>query len=723
VPDPHPPSPLFPEGTIILSQEGQNPSGSGVLRLRNDSNQDRPILLSASDFKSITTKKFLNARTVFFGPKDTIGQLSLETTLPKNSSQNIRFEVSNVWEAGESDATLYNQGDVIGTIKVVKFHPTFNVQLVGSPNDKPELTFFKCKRQQLILHNDDAMTYKVEVTIAVNGYAHASELLTLGPHSSDIVELEPDDHWFTPAGFVRDETHEGTVKIAYRPEGTIEDPGLSVKVSPIKVHLSRLSTFWLDAFSYVFIFLLLLAGGICSLLLTNWVPNQRGRDKLKARLVQLADRMRGLSTRIDTKLQVSLRVARSRMNTEICSYWSGLSELPTVLVTVNQRTDALERVLELIEQIDRHLAAVEQYYAAGRSQTQLEVIKIQLCQAKELLSQIGPAQTDIDVAKKKIEDAKAMLAKVDLPDDVFVKGLKDRVNAFKGLQKTDSKKPLTKDDIADKYKDFADILIVQFQRLDSLVEAGKLKPEDSGWLDSAIIRIELIQEYLAESEKLDEANKNKLAHTTPSFFTLVQADSAISLRDAKQIIRYMRERLFPQDIQAAITKTDDAPKINMYPQVARQYSSMSFSVDFSRPELNSCAALDAFRCEWDFPHDRYPLKETGWQISHYFPEATKKNEKRTVKVSFTNLLTGEEFKNVHPKIEFEIVPESSLQSGDRNLVELVRLVIALFIALMGLLAGAREQLLKLDLIPAAIAVFFLGFGADTIKNLIAPREK
>ena len=32
--------------------------------------------------------------------------------------------------------------------------------------------------------------------------------------------------------------------------------------------------------------------------------------------------------------------------------------------------------------------------------------------------------------------------------------------------------------------------------------------------------------------------------------------------------------------------------------------------------------------------------------------------------------------------------------------------------------GAREQLMKLDLFPGFVAVFLLGFGADTVKNLI-----
>jgi hypothetical protein len=38
------------------------------------------------------------------------------------------------------------------------------------------------------------------------------------------------------------------------------------------------------------------------------------------------------------------------------------------------------------------------------------------------------------------------------------------------------------------------------------------------------------------------------------------------------------------------------------------------------------------------------------------------------------------------------------------------------------LAGAREQLAKLDLIPAAVALFLLGFGADSIKSALAPAK-
>jgi hypothetical protein len=49
-------------------------------------------------------------------------------------------------------------------------------------------------------------------------------------------------------------------------------------------------------------------------------------------------------------------------------------------------------------------------------------------------------------------------------------------------------------------------------------------------------------------------------------------------------------------------------------------------------------------------------------------------------------------------------------------MELERLGLVLGIVMAGVIAGGREQLLKLDLFPALIAVFLLGFGSDRIKD-------
>src|SRR5215472_15221471 len=65
------------------------------------------------------------------------------------------------------------------------------------------------------------------------------------------------------------------------------------------------------------------------------------------------------------------------------------------------------------------------------------------------------------------------------------------------------------------------------------------------------------------------------------------------------------------------------------------------------------------------------------------------------------------------------MPTENLLRTVGEAASLFRFSITFFIALAGLLAGAQDQLAKLDVVPGIIAVFLLGFGAYSIKNLLA----
>jgi hypothetical protein len=66
-----------------------------------------------------------------------------------------------------------------------------------------------------------------------------------------------------------------------------------------------------------------------------------------------------------------------------------------------------------------------------------------------------------------------------------------------------------------------------------------------------------------------------------------------------------------------------------------------------------------------------------------------------------------------------IVLERTARTDKARLVaEVLRFLIAFGIALAGLVSGALDQLSKLDFIPATIAILALGFGANSIKNLL-----
>ena len=216
----------------------------------------------------------------------------------------------------------------------------------------------------------------------------------------------------------------------------------------------------------------------------------------------------------------------------------------------------------------------------------------------------------------------------------------------------------------------------------------------------------------------------------------LHTDTFDGLQRARLWLREIRQGIYVDRIETALQNHQAEIVVEPAPT---EDQLVRFSVRFHSDELNSAAAREELRCEWDFGDKT--LKENGWEAFHYFqpPWRTwrqrlwrwlrpwRKPESRTFPVTATFSKKIPDPQDSNPKLikipEDVVAREAPKNTGaDRNLAEGVRLGIALIIALIGLLAGAREQLTKLDLIPAAIAVFLLGFGADTIKNLISPKQ-
>jgi hypothetical protein len=65
--------------------------------------------------------------------------------------------------------------------------------------------------------------------------------------------------------------------------------------------------------------------------------------------------------------------------------------------------------------------------------------------------------------------------------------------------------------------------------------------------------------------------------------------------------------------------------------------------------------------------------------------------------------------------------DTAAKFGSRTRIEAMRFGIVLVATIVGLLGGAREQLMKLDVGAGLIAVFLIGFGADAIKNILVDR--
>ena len=109
-----------PQLTLIspmLVLEQASNTGSVWLQLRNDSSTSVPVSLSSGDFISTITKRGLGAKVTFSESTQTTGTPAYTgADIPAKGTRLVKMDVTNLWEAGESKADLYNNGAKIGEV-------------------------------------------------------------------------------------------------------------------------------------------------------------------------------------------------------------------------------------------------------------------------------------------------------------------------------------------------------------------------------------------------------------------------------------------------------------------------------------------------------------------------------------------------------------------------------------------------------------------------------
>jgi len=213
------------------------------------------------------------------------------------------------------------------------------------------------------------------------------------------------------------------------------------------------------------------------------------------------------------------------------------------------------------------------------------------------------------------------------------------------------------------------------------------------------------------------------------------------LRDATLLVQEMREDVYEEDVLAEIKKEGQA-EITFDTQKVRQFQPVFFNIKFKDERFNDAAALERLLCHWTFPAG---LDERTWKVCHYFDghePMTKPPDGAGADAGGgqdpppgrATLIFSRKL-NVYATIrgqqayEAEEVPVPPLKKTIEIMsakhaewfglgAEFLRFAIAFGVALAGLLTGALQQLEKLDIIPASIAIIGLGFGASAIKNLL-----
>jgi hypothetical protein len=250
-------------------------------------------------------------------------------------------------------------------------------------------------------------------------------------------------------------------------------------------------------------------------------------------------------------------------------------------------------------------------------------------------------------------------------------------------------------------------------------DASKIDRSQYYWLDHTVERLFILRYFIERFEKTEKAEDDEgkrwheeIKALEPHLLHLLRQRTWASLEEARRLKQQIFAGVFKKDVQDQLERGRDAVEISTEPHCPAVNEPVTLRAFFRNSHYEICMARREFDCVWDF--DELGT-ERGWSISHYFAEPRSYELKVTFEDREGRVVDRQP---VTRRVE---VKSDRPRWGDRTRVEVIRFVVAMSVTLLGLLAGAREQIAKLDFVAGMVAVFLIGFGADTVKNLLTRR--
>ena len=654
------------------------------------------------------------------------GQAVYPLTIDPNRLTTIVAAVAGLKQAGSFDADLAYEGNNFGKLKII--YLPFAVTIDGPDPNQADLTLVDDEVTSVTLKNSDPVAYPIVWRVNVEGDEVCGGQLTLPANGVGVLQCKPSVP-FTPArvqDLFKVESTEGHSLLLYpvQPGTTASFDSTSPwKTIPVKASRSFFGGSSQASLGYIAIVLVLILGGLTSLVLSQALPNRLRRLNIRDRLEDVARQTANLSN-IGSRLQVLLRLDRNRLESLLDSRNTFSPDFAGLAAKCNEGTTKLEARVMLAQQIDVALDRLEQKLTLSPPPSQIAAIESLIEDAKVLLTKTEPTPKDLEAAQIAITEANRLCNLLNQEDDAFAQALVKRVLEAQA----DIKANLAADPV--------------FKKLDAAVPGPNkavqgvaqstvtVTPAQYTDLDMAVEKLRLMKEYVLLYEGTQDPDMLKrLDQNLSPWLQALQVQSWAGMRTARLLMRQMKDDVYSGRVGELLLQR--LPSIVVKPMKAYHRAPLELAVCFPSDTYEKAAAREDWRCCWDFGDE---MNETGWSVSHYFelkrngrlkgPQEQEYSVKATFRDGKGNLLVDPATKETlileHP---VKVLPSKPQQwFGDRARTELVKLVAALLIAVFALVAGAREQLMKLDIWPGLIAVFTIGFGADTIKNLLTKND-
>jgi hypothetical protein len=734
------------------------------LSLRNTGTEPAAIRLNVSDFEHQSQ----NAKTYPLGAAFAFTAVSESDKVVLNGLKDlapgavltVKLTVSKLWEAGESIAVLKNgdadirtrSGAPRCTLRAIHIPQAFNVRIDDGASNSPEVRFsslFSSGRNVLVrLVNSDPMSYRFRWMLRLGNDLRAgpNPYIDIPGNGSVFLDLssvgpKPDGlfGWISQlitTGTLKDDIENGDLilqpLLAQSPI-----PPVASKVLPISARFR----FWTDGFqefaNVICVFFLLTIGGIASIWVHCGMPNTTRALALQNRLSALDKQIAALGTDIASQWRVLLASQPKRLCKSLSSMWW---VFPAFAETLNR----IEKDVAMAETWGAIAYDISILRRQTRQQLQNGIPPTVLAWIED---SCGRALAPIETGFTNDEELQAMHADVRRAREYLAL-------LARGTQIADLEK-----EVADREARLRPLLPAVAQAWP--LEFGNLVEQVSSAIgtpmvpdlyidrDTLSIKVDLLNEFRelwnralalkpavmaaavgggGDAVPSDSALGRLCAHRE-RLFDYLRPDAADSLRLARLFVTEMRQDIYEPALLVEVEKKPPAMNIAMEPAIAEPGAPVHFALRFNRGILNEAAVCHEWTCTWHFGDGCQC--EAGWDVYHSFCNSCIYQ----VSVQIANL-DGKSVSEATIRKEVQAGQHvGPISTGDRlvrawkwmkphaeTMLEASRLALVLAIAVFGLVATARQQASTLTLLEAIGAVFALGFGANTLRNLITDRR-
>jgi len=749
--------------------------GAAVFSLQNTSATAVPLNPTSGPVVDSGTHSVILKAKVTIVP--VVSTTATAPALEPGATASYRADISGVAGVCGAQVDVFNNGAYLATLPIIEIDAPLSISIEGDGAPGKPLAFSYNEQVVIALKNADPQSYRVHWILQVAGKVEGQGDLDVAPVGTARIRVTPTADVFSVFDRLHPSAKQGVLYLSTTGMANVPTGLLPSRTLAVDLLMRRVSPSASSFFSYTYAGVLLFLGGILSVVASSVLPNMQKKVELRTQLKSLANRTTSVSTRIDSYLRVLLRLERKRIEIEVreISAWLPASADPLSHISVN--IQALDKRLTASERLDELRRKHEQASTTAPPSVS-EEIDTKLQAAAEQLHPLNLTESDLAAANDSLKTAEALIAMLD-DDAALTKLIAANVMALKARI---SKFPT--DYCADLVAALPGVwLILDPER--GLDDPKNIVRPMFFTIDHGVAAIHLALNYAMVRGSVptaDSANCTDAGHTTRERLRqrhgrLVELLGTLSwraLREATNLVAQMREDIYEEDVLAEIEKKGQA-ELTYDTQKARPYLPVFLSITFKDARFNGAAALQRMICHWSFPDG---LREYGWKVCHYFtgdrriyaahlhaqrhagmahpedpqvqvPTNGTPPPVEAEKVSLIRRLIRIFHRPSPPRsiivvleavirsqksLESEEVPRPPLKSlleiqraapkeRSRFLSEFLRFAIAFGVALAGLLSGALGQLEKLDLIPATIAILALGFGADSIKNLLTQNTK